>query len=174
MNAKQRDRKGTLYPAWLRRLDAYEIEEAHERFWRLCEIRRAPSIGDPCRNVVWPRSEFAARAIPEDILPLDAECGFDHDVKLEMFFLKHSPKGIIGWSFEGAQEADIILVADKDLRFSVIGASLETIEYLEDAFGGANALRSEFVRYIEAHDLGMGEPDSEWATEHLMLWCGWT
>lgn len=203
MNAKQSDRKRAPYPAWLRRLNAYEVEEAHERFWRLCEIRRAPSIGDPCRDVVWPRSEFAARAIPEGILPLDAECGFDHDVKLEMFFLKHSPRGIIGWSLEGAhygsfagpynadmrswlarelafgticciaQETGLVLVADRDLRFSVIGASLETIEDLEDAFGGADALRYEFVRHIEAHDLGVGEPDSQWATEHLMPWCGW-
>src|SRR3546814_16588938 len=85
MNAKHRNRRRTPYPGWLQRLDVYEVEEAHERFWRLCEMRHAPSVVDPCRDVVWPRSEVAARAIPEGILPLDAECGFDHDVKLEKF-----------------------------------------------------------------------------------------
>lgn len=203
MVTKRKDDGRRNYPAWLRRLDIYEVEEAHERFWRLCEIRRAPSINDVCRSILWPRSDISARALPEGIIPLDSDFGFDHDMRLEAFFETHSPTGIIWWSFEAAHygsfagkykynmrswlarelpfgticgiaiDADIIIVADNDLRFSVIGASLEIIANLEDNFGGRNSLMHEFVRHIEAHDLGVGEVDSRWAAEYLMPWCGW-
>src|SRR3546814_15551191 len=79
-------------------------------------MRHAPSVVDPCRDVVWPRSEVAARAIPEGILPLDAECGFDHDVKLEKFFKKHAQKGIISWSLEGAHYGSFSGPYNADMR----------------------------------------------------------
>src|SRR3546814_14962644 len=81
-------------------------------------MRHAPSVVDPCRDVVWPRSEVAARAIPEGILPLDAECGFDHDVKLEKFFKKHAQKGIISWSLEGAHYGSFSGPYNADMRRS--------------------------------------------------------
>src|SRR3546814_20115698 len=60
----------------------------------------------------------SARANPEGILPLDAECGFDHDVKLEKFFKKHAQKGIISWSLEGAHYGSFSGPYNADMRRS--------------------------------------------------------
>ncbi len=202
-NTGPRDRGKASLPPWLRRLDVYEVEENHERFWRVCEIRRAPSANDLCREVVWPKQDVGARVIPGGIIPLDAEVGFDHDARLEQFFTKHSPDGIIAWNLEGAHygtfagpynndfrswlavnlvfgticgispSANIVLVAEGDFEYSVIGAPPGVIGDLDLAFGGENALKAVFTHHLELGDMGADPADKEWGRNYLMQWCGW-
>lgn len=190
-------------PPWIRRLDLYETEDTIDRFWRLCRVRLAPSVEEPCREMFWPRKGVEARAIPEGIHPLDAECGFDHDVKLERFFGRFSPVGIIAWGhgrghqgcFAGpyneemrtwmslnlvsnsicvlGTDTDVLLVTDQVLRFSIIMSSSEVISGLEECFGGRKALEAEFRRHVDVGDLGFGRYDQQWARDFLLPMSGW-
>lgn len=173
-----------------------------KRLSKLAGWRTSYKAGEEV-GTFWPKSPLEARAIPEGILPLDREDGFDHDVKLEKFFNKYAPKELAAWG-EGmlqntwfaskyseefrrwiktelivsptcliSLEKDIILIADEKNSFSVIGASKEIIAGLEEEFGGAEALKAEFVHHVDKGDLGFDDIDQNWAREYLLPWCGW-
>lgn len=129
--------------------------------------------------------------------------GFDHDIRLERFFSKYAPKGVYAWGIGGqaygilsghyngelrlwlrreviispmvimAKEVDIVLIAEEQFRFSVIGAPPEIISGLEEAFGGADTLRQIFVDYVEDCGVGFGKYDRQWAWKYLIPWCRW-
>lgn len=193
-------------PSGIRNLDSDELEDVRERFWHLCEVRSAPLPRNPHCTLIWPRPTLEARCVPEGVHPLDAECGFDHDVKLERFFERHAPEGVVVWHPEAmhfgaflgpyneemriwtttnfftgdvcyiAKGKDLVLIADNDLNFSVIGAAAPIISDLEEVFGGADALKQEFTRHVDVGDLAISAPDQgrEWAWKYLMPWCGWS
>ena len=69
-------------------------------------------------------------------------------------------------------EDDLVLIADEQLRYSVIGGSREAINSLEKEYGGAQALRDQFVDYVNRGELGFDEGDREWACSFLIPWSG--
>ncbi len=70
--------------------------------------------------------------------------------------------------------ADVIAIADDRLRYTVIGAPPDIIAQLEHRFGGAAALRDNFIDYVDRKKIGAGEDDRKWAHEHLVRWSGWS
>jgi hypothetical protein len=70
-------------------------------------------------------------------------------------------------------DEDVLLIADEQLRFSVIGGARDAISLLEMEWGGADALRREFLGYVNGGELGFDRGDEEWALEYLVPWSGW-
>jgi hypothetical protein len=180
-----------------RRLDTFEVEREQERFWELCRLRLVPYAANPCLSLVWPSDHQYARLIPEGINPLHDEVGFSHERSLERFFEVCSPNGIIAWdlnaphygTFAGpyslqmrawlskkmlhgpicalSADSDVTLVANHDLRFTVIGVSNQWAQTLDDCFGGKEALEAEFEAHLARGDFGRGLVDVDWVRKYL-------
>ena len=69
--------------------------------------------------------------------------------------------------------ADVLLITDSQLHYSVIGGSPELIERFEQRFGGAEALRRTFTDFVDQMRVGSGLDDLKWARDHLVRWSGW-
>jgi len=191
-------------PNWVRRLNTFEVEELHDKFWGFC-YRAMEKFGEnPCAEFLWPRHGVQARAIPGDIHPLAEEHGFSHEKCLEAFFAQVSPSGLVYWdhdvvyagSFLGpydkkmrfwvadkliattwcavSPDCDLAMVMERDLDASMIMGSDEMIRSLESAFGGPDALKQAFVDHVERGDFGHLPRFSSWAYEHIFPKCGWS
>ncbi|HTU67166.1 MAG TPA: hypothetical protein VMF52_14555 [Steroidobacteraceae bacterium] len=69
--------------------------------------------------------------------------------------------------------ADVFLIHDSQMRYSVFGANSDLISQFEKRFGGADALRRTFSNYVDQMRLGSGIDDVKWAQDHLQKWSGW-
>lgn len=69
--------------------------------------------------------------------------------------------------------ADVLLIFDSSMRYSVIGGSPDVIDKLEKRFGGAEVLRKTFEDYVNEMHVGSGIDDVKWAQDHLIKWSGW-
>lgn len=72
-----------------------------------------------------------------------------------------------------AAEADVLLITDSQMHYSVIGAPPEIIERFERRFGGGDALRRVFTDFVEQMRVGSGLDDLKWARDYLLRWSGW-
>jgi hypothetical protein len=72
-----------------------------------------------------------------------------------------------------AAGADVFLIHDTQMRYSVLGASPEVIAQFERRFGGAEALRQNFENYVNQMRFGTGIDDVKWAQDYLQKWSGW-
>jgi hypothetical protein len=72
-----------------------------------------------------------------------------------------------------ASRADIFLIVDSQMRYSVLGAKPEIIDKFERRFGGAEALQQTFTSYVDQMRIGSGIDDLRWAQNYLQKWSGW-
>jgi hypothetical protein len=72
-----------------------------------------------------------------------------------------------------AATADVFLIVDSQMRYSVLGGPPEIIESFEQRFGGAEALRQTFENYVAQMRVGAGIDDVKWARDYLQKWSGW-
>lgn len=183
--------------------NVYEIERCHNQFFALFKKTFIRYRDVSCLSWMWPQGDVSVRAIPESIVPLGEEEGYDHAANLKRFFDKFSPSGIVAWpeaaphwgTFEGryndktcqwfeanfhvgyicciSKDSKIGLVADRDMRFSVVACEEEKAEYLDEVFGGGKALKNTFIEFLESGDFGNGPGDKEWAMRHIVDNCDW-
>ncbi len=73
-----------------------------------------------------------------------------------------------------ASNADVLLIVDTKMRYSVLGGPSETIAEFERRFGGAEALQRTFTSYVDQMRMGGGLDGTRWAQEYLQKWSGWT
>jgi hypothetical protein len=69
--------------------------------------------------------------------------------------------------------ADVFLITDSQMRYSVLGAPADVIENFERRFGGAETLQRTFSNYVDQMRLGAGIDDVKWAQNYLQKWSGW-
>jgi len=190
-------------PNWVNRLDVYDVEFYHDKFWSLCRSAVERFEDNPCAEFIWPRDGVFARAVPGDIHPLNREHGFDHAEKLERYFSDISPSGLIFWDYEVqyagsylgpyneemrswvsgtlvattwcvvSPDADVAVIMQRDLDASMIVGSQAVIAKLDDAFGGADVLRDNFIAYIEQGGFACSTRFAPWAFQHIFPKCGW-
>lgn len=72
-----------------------------------------------------------------------------------------------------AARADVFLITDSQMRYSVIGGTLDIIAQFERRFGGAEALQRTFTNFVDEMRLGSGIDDLRWAQTYLLKWSGW-
>jgi hypothetical protein len=73
-----------------------------------------------------------------------------------------------------ASNADVLLIVDTKMRYSVLGGPPETIAEFERRFGGAETLQRTFASYVDQMRMGGGLDGTRWAQEYLQKWSGWT
>jgi hypothetical protein len=73
-----------------------------------------------------------------------------------------------------ASRADVFLVVDSQMRYSVLGAKPEIIDKFERRFGGAEVLQQTFTSYVDQMRVGSGIDDLKWAQNYLQKWSGWS
>jgi len=190
-------------PSWVKRLDVYEVEFYHRKFWGLCRPAMERLDDDPCAEFIWPREGMSARAVPADIHPLSRERGFDHEEKLERFFSEVSPSGLIFWDYDVhhigsylgpynrdmriwvarelvattwcviSPDADLAVIMQHELEASMIVGSPAVIAHLDNVFGGSHALRAEFIAHVEGGGFFWGAQYAPWAYQYIFPKCGW-
>jgi hypothetical protein len=69
--------------------------------------------------------------------------------------------------------ADVFLITDSQMNYSVLGASPDVIEKFERRFGGAESLQRTFSNYVDQMRVGSGIDDVKWAQNYLQKWSGW-
>jgi len=72
-----------------------------------------------------------------------------------------------------AANADVFLITDTQMHYSVIGGSAEIIEKFEKRFGGAEALKRTFLDFVDQMRVGSGLEDLKWAQDYPVKWSGW-
>jgi hypothetical protein len=72
-----------------------------------------------------------------------------------------------------AASADVFLIADSQMHYSVVGGPPEIIERFEKRFGGAAALQRTFTDFVDQMRVGSGLEDLKWARDYLLKWSGW-
>jgi hypothetical protein len=72
-----------------------------------------------------------------------------------------------------AASADVFLVMDTQMHYSVVGGAPDVIERFEKRFGGADTLRQTFSEFVDQMRIGSGIEDLKWAQDHLLKWSGW-
>jgi hypothetical protein len=72
-----------------------------------------------------------------------------------------------------AARADVFLIVDSQMRYSVLGAPPEIVDQFERRFGGADVLQRNFASYVDQMRLGAGIEDVKWAQDYLQKWSGW-
>ena len=68
---------------------------------------------------------------------------------------------------------DLVFIANEQLNYSVVGASVEIIENLEYEWGGREQLRKSFEQFLKSGDFGFDVDDERWAARYLMPWSTW-
>jgi hypothetical protein len=146
--------------------------------------------------IQWPHPDLSARVFAEGIAAESAG-DLNYRPALERLLSKHSPSGVAVWGigaekhgiFLGpyadelrswvkadlifsptvmlARDADIVLIADEQMRFSVVGAPLGVMVELDASLGGRNAIDEAIGAYIEHLGIGFGEEDRAWAVKYL-------
>ena len=69
--------------------------------------------------------------------------------------------------------ADVFLIHDSRMNYSVFGAAPEVVGQFETRFGGAEALQTTFSNYVDQMRVGSGIDDVKWAQDYLQRWSGW-
>lgn len=69
--------------------------------------------------------------------------------------------------------ADLFLIHDSRMNYSVLGATPEIVDQFENRFGGAEGLRQTFENYVNQMRVGSGIDDVKWAQDYLQRWSGW-
>jgi hypothetical protein len=191
-------------PEWIRRLDVYEVEAFHRKFWTYCYRAREKFGENPCGEFIWPSKGVSARALPGGIHPLGPDEGFDHEERIERFFNDISPDGMAFWghrryavgTFLGpcntamrafvdrelimltwcavSPTAHLAMVIERDWEASLVMGSQEVIDHLDFVFGGPEKLRQAFVDHVERGDFADHPRFSSWAYEHIFPKCGWS
>lgn len=184
-------------PSFTSRLDTYDVERLHSRFWSLVDVKHVRYRSQRCYAVYRSRPGAEFRILPEGICPLKSIGRKSHEAAMEQFFSVHASSGVAVWpegyahygTFAGAysdefrswidanlvfgpvclmsRSDDVALVADRDLRFSVVIASPEIIKDLDECFGGRDQLEKDFVNYVKCGDFGEGVDDFEWVVREL-------
>jgi hypothetical protein len=72
-----------------------------------------------------------------------------------------------------AATADIFLISDSQMHYSVLGGPPEIIEKFEKRFGGADALKRTFLDFVDQMRVGAGLEDLKWARDYPVKWSGW-
>jgi hypothetical protein len=72
-----------------------------------------------------------------------------------------------------ASNADLLLITDTHMHYSVVGGTSEIIDQFERRFGGAAGLRQNFANYVAQMRVGEGLDDAKWAEDYLQKWSGW-
>lgn len=72
-----------------------------------------------------------------------------------------------------AANADVFLITDAQMHYSVLGGSAEIIEKFEKRFGGAEALKRTFMDFVDQMRVGSGLEDLKWAQDYPVKWSGW-
>lgn len=72
-----------------------------------------------------------------------------------------------------AATADVFLITDSQMHYSVIGGTAELIEKFEKRFGGAEAVKRTFLDFVDQRRVGSGLEDLKWARDYLVRWSGW-
>ena len=190
-------------PRSIRKLSEQDAHAYFKAFASMTEARPCPTASHNGREVDWPKAPLEIRAIPEGTMPLDEEEGYDHDKILSAFFSRNAPDGVVAWSIpatnQGAFKAtydselvhwlrteliasplvivsaakDILLIANEQLRYTIVASSPEIVSDLEDEFDGPQAMRSTFADWVESNSLGFGDEDREWAKRYIVKWCDW-
>lgn len=188
---------GVPTPSFASRLDTYEVERLHVKFWSLVEMVHVGYRSQRCYPVFRPRPQLQCRTIPEGILPLKEIGGRSHEAAMERFFAAHADSGVAVWAdgyahygtFAGvysaefrswvdsnlvfgpvmlvSEDKDVALIADRDLRFTVIIAPPHIVEHLDECFGGRDALQMDFLDFVKRGDFGEGPEDLDWALREL-------
>ncbi len=191
-------------PEFVERVSKEEELIYLEKAARIVETRSSAVPLYPERQIYWPKDFLSTRAIRGTILPLDHEEGCEDDLKIDTFFAKTAPKGVVVWGINFKHEgfyrgnytnefrewiatqlivspvcimvegADIVLLIDQQNHFSVLGASLKHIALLDETFGGPDVLRQDFKEYVEDGSVGFDAEDNTWAKENVFPWCGWS
>jgi len=190
-------------PKGIEVVDKTVRDSVYDRFSRLTEVRKAPSSDCPNREVRWPKEPVSVLVFPEGIQPFNNADGIKHESTLDQFFLRYAPRGVFVWApdyeksgcFSAkynkllrswiasemiltpvcimAIEATILILADDQLRYSILGASDTQIKELKTMLGGVTKLRADFESYVNGLEVGFGESDRQWAHEYLLQWCDW-
>jgi hypothetical protein len=178
--------------------------QLQSRFLSLAELLSAPSDGYPKQEIWWPKGMAARALPQGILLREVGEGVWDRERMIRFFnatcrdtevyvgdlasasYFSHKGRyseDLCQWIKSAlfssptcllSPSADVFLIADETLRYSVVGGSNEAIEILEREWGGAAALRNAFVRYVDNLELGFGEEDRRWAHEYLIRWSGWS
>jgi hypothetical protein len=72
-----------------------------------------------------------------------------------------------------AATADIFLISDSQMHYSVLGGPPDIIEQFEKRFGGADALKRTFLDFVDQMRVGAGLEDLKWARDYPVKWSGW-
>jgi hypothetical protein len=72
-----------------------------------------------------------------------------------------------------AASADVFLIHDSQMRYSVLGANPDIVGQFEKRFGGAEALQQTFTTYVDQMRVGAGLEGQKWAQDYLLRWSGW-
>jgi hypothetical protein len=72
-----------------------------------------------------------------------------------------------------ATTADVFLIHDSRMNYSVLGATDDIVAQFEKRFGGAEALQQTFSSYVDQMRIGSGIDDVKWAQDYLQRWSGW-
>jgi hypothetical protein len=72
-----------------------------------------------------------------------------------------------------ATAADVFLIHDSRMEYSVLGATPEIVAQFEKRFGGAETLQQTFSNYVNQMRIGSGLDDVKWAQDYLQKWSGW-
>lgn len=190
----------------MRQLSNYEAQSSLDRFQLIVEKRVAPSVStghSMQHEVFWPKPPLSARCIPDGVMSLDHEDGYDYDLKLDEFMGNHGGQDVVFWAIGGehkglftgtyssevrvwlkadlvlsptiilSQSEDVFLISDEQLHFTVVGGDLFAITDLERVFGGSDTLEQNFRDWADAGLAGFNGDRREWAHRYLIRWCGW-
>lgn len=187
----------------LRDLVPRERQEVQARFETLAGKRFAPSPRKPRQEVWWPKAPLDGRAFPEGIQPPKGDDAFNESARLLGFLgalsaeyhvanlsaprphFRHSGRldaDLARWIRTRlvsnptcllAASADVFLITDSQMHYSVLGAPLEIMERFEKRFGGAAALQRNFTDFVDQRRVGSGLEDLKWARDYLLRWSGW-
>lgn len=152
---------------------------------------------DSAWTIEWPRAELEIRVFAGGAAEEAGDDPLDYRPQLEALLHKHSRNGIATWGVgvekagvflgtydEGlrwwikgelifspstllARDFDLVLIADEQRRFTVVGAPLWFMEELDVALGGKMAICEAFDAYIANFGIGFGEEDRKWAETYL-------
>ncbi len=66
-----------------------------------------------------------------------------------------------------ARDVDIVLIADEQMHFSVVGSTAALMAELDKALGDEGAIHAALGDFIDQLGIGFGEEDRAWAKKFL-------
>ena len=185
-------------PSFARRLDVYEVERVHSRFWSLVSERHVRYRENRCYPLYGARPNAGSRILPDVFRPLKETGGWSQEEAMKRFFMEYAgplvsvwPEGyshcgtfsgfysdkflswvdrslVFGPAFIMSQDRDMALVVDRDLRFSTAIATEQVIMDFDKCFGGRDRIEKNFLAYVEKGGVGEGVDDLDWVVRELM------